>query len=312
MYFVAISVSSVQYVRSLRPDLFFKKNPGAAMKIKCIVAALCMGAMGVTFADDAIKDSNRQVRFVGGGRTIEYHEYDPSGQTGGNWFDSENGTLPSVGISYTAQGDALSFSDLYFYAGFDYARGKTHYDGYLQSNGVIVAPYQADSRAQMTDLELKFGKGFRFAEGKAQLTPYLGYSNHMWKRGSSRDQYSYKEVYEYQALALGLLSQYAFSPRLVASLDLSYGRTIDPSVTIEDAVDLELKSQPITTVGVSLDYKFTENWHAFAAYRMKKFKYGESAWKYAGQNSSGNAVYVMEPKSTSTFNDFSAGVGYRF
>jgi hypothetical protein len=282
------------------------------MKYKWVVAALCMSGMAMAQADDAIKDSNRQVRLSVGGRTVEYHEYDPTGQANGNWFDSEDGTLPGLSVSYVAQGDAIGVSDLYFSAAFTYGRGKTNYDGYLQSNGNLVAPYQTSTRTTMTDVDVKLGKGFRFADGKAQLTPYLGYSSHEWKRGSSRDMYWVKESYEYQAASLGLLAQYAFTSRLVASAEGSYGRTLSPRMTIEGGPTLELQSKPITMLGFGMDYKLSGNWRLHAAYSMKKFQYGESSYKYWGQNSSGQSVYVMEPTSKSTFNDFYAGIGYSF
>jgi len=128
------------------------------VKVIGVIAVTC-ALSGMAHADDAIKAANRQINFNYERQKIEYHEYDNEGVTSGGWLDSENGSQNGFSVNYTHQFDAWGISDWYANANFAYAKGKTDYDGYLQSyvDGSLT-PWQSKTDVKTTDFDLKFGK----------------------------------------------------------------------------------------------------------------------------------------------------------
>lgn len=272
-----------------------------------ILGALIAASLtiGTAQADDAIKAANRQINLNFERQKIEYHEYDTEGLTSGGWLDSENGSQNGFSIDYSHQFDAEGVSDWYFRAAFAYAKGKTDYDGYLQSaiDGSLT-PWQSRTDVKTTDVDVKFGKGFRLASDRVQLTPVGAYLYHTWKRDlAPGTPYGYREDYKHSALSVGLLGQFAITSRLVASAYGSIGRTISPELTIARAGKLDLKSRNIYTMSFDLNYRITDSFDVHGGVQQTRFKYGQSDIEYGS---------VYEPESKSTLTNYYVGAGYSF
>lgn len=274
------------------------------IKLICALALTC-ALSGLAHADDAIKAANRQVNLNYERQKIEYHEYDNEGVTNGGWLDSENGSQNGVSISYTHQFDADGVKDWYVSTSFAYAKGKTDYDGYLQSyvDGSLT-PWQSKSDVKTTDFDLKFGKGFRFASDRVQLTPVGDYLYHTWKRDlAPGTPYGYREDYKHSALSLGLLGQFAITNRFVASAYGSIGRTLSPELKVEHAATLNLKSRTIYSLSFDLNYRITDSFDVHGGVQQTRYKYGQSDVEYGG---------IYEPESKTTLTNYYVGAGYAF
>lgn len=275
------------------------------LKVIGVIAVTC-ALSGMAHADDAIKGANRQINFNYERQKIEYHEYDNEGVTSGGWLDSENGSQNGFSVNYTHQFDAGGINDWYADINFAYAKGKTDYDGYLQSyvDGSLT-PWQSKTDVKTTDFDLKFGKGFRFASDRVQLTPVAAYLYHTWKRDlAPGTPYGYREDYKHSALSVGLLGQVAITSRLVASAYGSIGRTLSPELTIEHSTRLDLKSRNIYTLSADLNYRITDSFDVHGGVRQTRYKYGQSDINYTSG--------IYEPESKSTLTNYYIGAGYAF
>lgn len=265
---------------------------------------IAMGLLGDALAaESAIAAANRQLLFSVGRHKINYVEYDNYGVTASGVLDSENGSQNGGRIGFVYQTDTADVSNLYLAASYMSARGKTKYDGHLQSftTGAVI-PYQTTSHSTTTDFQLKVGKGFAFANDRLQLTPYVSYAYHEWVRDSRTDTYGYLELYQHQAVGLGVLGQFALTPRLVGSVDVSHNAMIDPEMEVDDGPIFYLKSKSYSSIGLGLDYALSAQWRVHADYRYTRFKYGESP--VVGG--------FLEPSSRTVQKTFFVGVGLAF
>lgn len=275
------------------------------MRKLALVSALsflsALALAGAAQANESIQAANNQATFAVGSHDLEYHEIDTYGLTNGGYLDSETGHQPAFKFGLTRQGGLFGLSDIYLGASLAYAKGDTHYDGYLQG-GPSLVPYAATTRSTTTDFSLRLGRAYSFASvPDLQLTPFVGYGHQTWVRDMQGD-YGYKETYSHHLVEAGLMAQYAFTPALVGSVDASYGRTLGAEMETDGYSTFKLGSKPRTSVGVGIDYAITRQWHANASYRLTQFKYGES-------QDVGGAV---EPNSKSTTQEAMAGVGFHF
>lgn len=263
--------------------------------------AACCAAVVVSvpaYADDALRDVNNQVTLSAGGQHLNYVEstaqYDP--------LDSEKGTQASWQVGATVQRDILGIQDVYISASATYSNGSTHYDGYLEDNFGFMTPYQSTTHDKTIDVDVRLGKAFRVLP-QAQIVPYIEYGSHSWIRDSSSEAYGYYEHYRHQSVAVGILGQYAITPKLVASVDGGVGRTFAGKMTsgITDGT-FELGSSTTTAAQFGVDYAVTRHLHVHATYRISHFKYGAS-----------NVIdNEYEPDSTTTEHLVMAGLGYSF
>jgi opacity protein-like surface antigen len=268
------------------------------------VILLSMSCIDAAHAETGIKASNRQMNFSIGRQHINYAEKDNYGLTSNGVLDTEKGTLNDIKIDYVLQGDGLGIKDLYGSVSYSYAQGKTNYDGYLQnfSTGMLT-PYQTETHTSTDDLQLKIGKGFGFFSNQTmQLTPYVSYSYRKWRRDTSKDPFGYLETYGHNAMAIGLLAQFAITQNLVASIDASEGRTFGAQMQVDKSDTFELRSRPIHAYGFGLDYAFAGNWHAVGSYQYTQFRYGESPVVNG----------YIEPDSKTKVSKIYIGAGYGF
>lgn len=266
------------------------------------IAILGVLGMSCAHAETGIKAVNNQIGLSIGAQHIDYVEEDTYGATNTGVLDSEKGSQPGIKFHYGLQGDQLGIKDLYFKASYAYAKGKSHYDGYLQnlSTGALT-PYTSSTHVSSTDAQLKLGKGFVFGQ-QAQLTPYVAYNYREWERDSSRDTYGYLEMYSHDAVSFGLLGQYAITPKLVASFDASIGKILSAKMEVEHYTRFDLGNRPLYILEMGLDYALSPKLHLFGNYAYMQYRYGES-----------NIVAgFIEPNSKTKLHQIYLGTAYGF
>ncbi|HSD38366.1 MAG TPA: hypothetical protein VLC92_12715 [Rhodocyclaceae bacterium] len=265
-----------------------------------IVGAL---SLNLAHAEVGIKAVNNQIGLSFGGQNIDYVEEDGSGR----FLDSEKGSQPGLKAHYSLQGDRLGIKDLYFKASYAYFKGMADYDGFLQYSSGATTPYTGETHTSSTDAQLKLGKGFQVGLS-TQLTPYVAYNYREWERDSSSDPYGYLEMYSHDAVSVGLLSQYAFTPKLVGSLDLSVGYMFKAQMAIEHSsyYKFDLGKRPLFILDVGLDYAITNAWHVFGSMQYMQYHYGQS------NTIEGPGFTVYEPSSKSKILQLYLGAAYAF
>lgn len=278
------------------------------LKRIALAAAVLASTLSVAHADDTISRANNTIGISTGSHTLDYREVDNYGMTGTGTLDSEKGTQFMFEGSATRQGDVFGISDVYTSLAVSYSHGTTNYDGYLQStdgSSAALIPYQSSTTDSTTDVTLKVGKGFRFAAAghPAQVTPYVRYGFHNWVRNlGDGSEYGYKETYSHNELGAGVLGQYAFTNKLVGSVDGSVSATISPKMKADGIGDFSLKSKATETVSVGFDYAVTPALHVNGRYQFTHFEYGQS------DISNG----AFEPTSKTNEHVVLVGVGYAF
>lgn len=249
-----------------------------------------------------IKNANNQVVTGIGVHDLEYAEYDKYHQVPG-YLDTEMGSQPAVSFSIGQQADLLGQKNVYWKLDYIAAKGTTAYDGYLQdSNGNIVSPYKNTTDSGVDHFTLKLGKAFA-VNSHAQVTPFGALTSRAWRR-AMQGPYGYTEIYDFKALEVGVLGQYAFTPKLVGSASLSTGSTYNATMytNIIGQGNYKLGSSPITNINLNLDYVLNRSTHLNIGYFQSDFKFGESPVV-------GNS---FEPESFSKVKGFTVGVGFHF
>jgi opacity protein-like surface antigen len=270
-----------------------------------LAVAVLASTISVAQANDTILRANNQVSFSVGAHNLDYRELDRTGVTGGGDLDSEKGTQAAFEAAIRRQGDVFGFHNIYTSVAVDVSRGHTNYDGYLQSldgaSGLI--PFKNSTTNTTTDVIVKVGKGFALGQrAQAQVTPYLQYGFHNWVR-DMQGEYGYKETYSHHTLGGGVMGQYAFTNRIVGSVDANASATINPKMsTALFGGDFKLKTKAVESVSVGVDYALTDRLHANASYRFTHFEYGQS-----GVNGG-----AYEPDSKTNEHLFLVGLGYSF
>ncbi|MEM5373089.1 hypothetical protein V4C53_44935 [Paraburkholderia azotifigens] len=273
------------------------------LKRIALATAFLASTISLAHANESIVRANNQLSVSVGAHNLDYRELDKRGVTGGGDLDSEKGTQAAFEAAIKRQGDVFGFHNIYTSLSVDVSTGHTNYAGYVQSmdgsSGLI--PTDDSTSNTTTDVLLKVGKAFELGS-RAQAAPYLQYGFHNWVR-DMQGQYGYKETYSHHSLGGGVLGQYAFSNRLVGSLDANVSAIINPKMSADIVSgDFSLKAKATESVSVGVDYAFTNRLHANASYRFTHFEYGQS-----GANGR-----LFEPDSKTNRHLFMVGLGYSY
>jgi hypothetical protein len=280
------------------------------MKVTTI-AVLGALSLNLAHAEVGIKAVNNQIGLSFGGQHIDYVEEDTYGATTNGVLDSEKGSQPGLKVHYTLQGDRLGIKDLYFKASYGYFKGTTHYDGYIQSYTTgAITPYNSDTHTSSTDAQLKLGKGYQLGSS-TQLTPYIAYNYRQWERDSSFDLYGNLEMYSHDAGSIGLLTQYAITPNLVASFDASIGKMFNAQMEVDHYYKFDLGKRTLYTFELGLDYALSKEWHLFSNLQYMQYRYGESNTVPVAVNGVGMVDFI-EPNSKSKILQIYVGAAYAF
>lgn len=266
-----------------------------------IIASLLMAS--VAQANAPIKNANNQIAVSFGAHDLDYNELDEHNIADGKSLNSENGKQPAIKVSYTTQRDIFGIKDAYLATSIAFAHGDTDYVGYLQGGGALI-PFKNTTRSTTTDLNVRVGKGFTFASAPdVQVTPFIGLGYQLWVR-DMQGEFGYKEDYSHISYEAGVLAQYAVTPKIVASFDVSTGRTSNSKMTayLDEDVKFKMTNDTRTSIGIGADYAYSDKIHFSAGYRVTKFRYGESP--AVGE--------FLEPSSKTTTQELTAGIGFQF
>lgn len=274
---------------------------------------------------DTIKASNNQLKLSYVNSYVNYAE-----KIDGDVVDTEKGHVPGFGLSLSLMKDLFLGND-YIFAEFVRFNGNTDYVGSPAWGYPTITPgygsYTTNHSAQMTDINLRYGKGFEIND-RLLVTPYLEIGHHRWKRSFNNEAVvgactAYcgmyplsSEEYNNSHFGVGSLFQYSSSDNLVISGKVLVGRTFMASISgkgqnilfvtpyVNDGFSKQkLGNDFIYMAGISADYAFSEHIHGSVGIDYVDFKYGKSGL-FDGVN--------YEPDSHTKYTTVSVGLGYAF
>lgn len=282
------------------------------MQIIQFVRAGAFAAVVVAFfsgganADSPIIRSNNMVGISFADTRFNYTETG-NGILGndGETLDTEKGWVPGVRISASLMKDLIV--DKFYLAGaFTWNNGATKYTGSL-IGGVFGSVVQDDG-AIVRDFDFRIGKGFEITSN-FMATPFLGFGSHYWSRKVNAG-----EVYTHDYYGLGLLLQYALTPKFVLSADVLAGRTTGSRIDVAyidpvfNGFTGGLGGSGLYKVGFGADYALTEAFHLNAGLEYTAYRYGMSDLFLLGDNS----CCVGEPRSTTSTVTARVGLSYAY
>ncbi|WP_429498041.1 hypothetical protein ACQUFY_00170 [Robbsia andropogonis] len=281
-------------------DAYRQKNTVCIQHPFWLIATAFVAAMGVSMTAHAgtiFQSVNTQLTASAGGQYTNYRE-SSNNQT----LDTETGFQSAYQGKLSIQRDMAGIKDVYLSASFAYSKGRTDYDGHLNSASGASIPYQAGTRVNSTDVTVKVGKAFPVTN-QGQVIYYVYYGYHQWLRDSTI-YYGYDEHYSHHSAGLGMIGQYAITPKLVFSGEASVGGTFAASMKTDITQGKFRLGSDLTVMGsLGLDYAVAQHLHVNAAYQISHFKYGQS----------GTVDYFYyEPSSTTTNQTLQVGMGLSF
>jgi hypothetical protein len=246
------------------------------MLIRSAICALLLPASSLAFADAPIPQSNSEIFVGAGGQRLQYTE-----DVDNQFADSEIGKQAAATAGATWQGSVFGWRNVYAQGQYSFARGKTAYDGFLQSTqSPVLIPWTSSTDDETADWQLRLGKGFAFYGDEQMLTPFFAVGHHRWVRNSAQTDYpyGYLETYKHNSAELGLLAQVAFTQRLVGTVEIEAGESFGAGVAAPAlGTDSALGAQRILGCGIALDYAFTRHLHAQLEYHDVSFRYRMSS-----------------------------------
>ena len=269
---------------------------------------------------------------------LNYGEYANNGYSlsliGGSpdkYMDTENGFLKGFKLS-----DAITFYNFYNEANFSYYSGNDSYTGAKQ--GGIFGSLIGTTNSKIYNLNYKLGYMIPITNNFV-ITPYGELGWHMWKRDNIGGNNGQNEDYSNWLAMVGILGQYAFTPKLVGDVSFAYGTTFDAQMRANKA-DLTsanyntltnnwslsyadttwgLGSKSIYYIAGGLNYKFYGNFHIFGNVKYERFEYGQSSLNTYITNIYVDNTYAgyltntdWEPNSVTNEIIYTIGIGYSF
>ncbi len=270
---------------------------------------------------------------------LNYGEYANNGYAlslnGGSpskYLDIETGFLNGFKIN-----DSSTFYNFYNVASFSYYSGGDTYTGASLGGGAF------GSQIGTTDSKIynfNYKAGYMIpVTNKFVITPYGEIGWHIWKRDNIGGNNGQDEHYSNWLAMIGVLGQYAFTPKLVGKLEFGYGTTINAKVqgnemdmtvanydTTTSAWSYQfadtswgLGSKSIYNITAGLNYRFQGHFNIFGNAEYERFKYGQSALYVYDTQVYTDSVYqststyqVWEPNSVTNEIIYSIGAGYSF
>ncbi len=224
----------------------------------------------------------------------------------GTYFDTESGFIKGGRATVSGmRNDGIR--NLYFHFSYDQTNGNLNYVGGINgTNTSLIEP----TNAHMTDIGLRLGQGF-MVTNRMMLIPYVGYGFHHWGRGESAGlttPFNYYESYHNQYAAFGVLWQTEIFQRVITTLNLAYGRTIQPTISAPAFGFAEgLGPKPWRRAGVAVDYLIGRHEAVFMSATFTEFQYGAGPVIVASSGLIGN-----EPFSQTEITNYDFGARFLF
>ena len=201
---------------------------------------------------------------------------DFQGGTNNNAY-RQSGNVPSFGATLTKTWRAL-----YGQFAMTEAVGSTSYQG--QANG-----NETNATTHNTFLDIAGKLGYQFeSRDNISLTPYARIAFHRWfheiKGIPSSDRFidGLTETYQHSQYGVGLLGQFAVSPKLVLSADANVGQTFHANMRSWVPLGLtiinlyKLGNAGYQMVALGADYSPKQRWHVQANVNYWTFHYNPS------------------------------------
>lgn len=276
---------------------------------------------------------------------LNYGEYNDglASSINNKYLDTDNGFTNGFAINLSN-----TYNHWYSNENFSYYLSNVTYTGYNPTFGgtvlnpqTILLPINFTESSKIYNFNWKIGYMLPITD-KFVITPYGELGWHIWKRGDNTSQYAH---YSNWLAMVGILAQYAFTPKLVGNIDFGYGTTFDakteenhnpsggsyycynneistciPVGINEDTVTFDLGSKAIYNLSAGLDYRFYRKFHIFADVNYERFEYGQSSTVSLAPTAiynNGTFEYflpnsVTEPNSVTNEIIYSIGIGYSF
>lgn len=270
---------------------------------------------------------------------LNYGEYANKGYSlslnGGSpdkYLDTENGFLNGFKLS-----GASTFYNFYNEANFSYYSGNDSYTG--AKLGGVFGSLIGKTNSKIYNFNYKLGYMIPITDNFV-ITPYWELGWHIWKRDNIGGDNGQNEDYSNWLSMIGILGQYAFTPKLVGDVSFSYGTTFGAQIqaneidmtsanynTLTDSLSYSyadttwvLGSKSIYYIAGGLNYKFYGNFHIFGNVKYERFEYGQSPLNtyitnvYKDNNYIGYYVNppTWEPNSVTNEIIYAIGIGYSF
>jgi hypothetical protein len=296
------------------------------------------------YINQAILSVNNMLSISFSDLGLNYGEYNDGSAPSINnkYLDTDNGFLNGIAVNL-----AKTYNNWYSNVNFSYYITNDTYSGYIpaysgtaQNLQETLQPLTQTSSSKIYNFNWKIGYMLPITN-KFVLTPYGELGWHIWDRGDNTSKYAH---YSNWLAMVGILAQYAFTPKLVGNVDLGYGTTFDakaeednnasggafycqdtvsscnPFLIGEDTIIFNLGSKAIYNLSAGLDYRFYRNFHIIGNVNYERFEYGQSSTVYlTPTNIYSNGVLVSqfpnsytEPNSVTNEIIYSIGIGYSF
>lgn len=262
-----------------------------------LASVMALGCAPARAASPAIAASETAAKLA---LTAGYSKYEE------NVFpqDSENGGLVGVqaGLSVLTPAPVTipGLPDLYTGLEYDFAAGFLRYVGNVQAPGYPA--YQANDDDYYNTAIVRLGLGRPLGQG-VEIIPYIagGYQN--WHRNISGPE-GYGEFYQSGLAGAGIKLDIAAGPELVWSLSAESLAVLGGGISVPSKnFSGSFGSSAEERVSLDADYRFTDNWHAFAGL-------GITHYDYTG--SKANAFGIYEPLSSTLQINSEFGIAYGF
>ena len=230
--------------------------------------------------------------------------YGPEFLTGvGTPLDSEKGWVPGFSVTGSLMNNIGSLCNVYLMGRFTWVEGNTQY---WASGGPVTS---STDNATVNNADFRLGKGFSLGPN-AMLTPFVGGGTNWWDRFLT-GPFGYDEKYSHGYVGGGAMLQFSPAARWVLSVDGLVGETIASSMATSTTPGgspvifpqtYTLGSKLMYVVGGSIDYAFSQHWHANVGVEYVHFAYGQSPVSPIDGS--------LEPNSTTSYLSLSVGAGF--
>ncbi len=198
----------------------------------------------------------------------------------GEFLDSELSSYSNIdGYNITYQKDigkldednslesiSISFRDM---------KGSSLYNGFLQQNGVIIAPYQSVTQNEILEAKIRFKKTKYSLD--YDYTYFVSFAKREWTRDMSGSPYGYLEFYEWKYYDLGFKTIF-YDGHWELGLEVAYQKAISPSMIAY--MNIVSKFDLGTTQGyyykIPLGYNINKNMKIELEYEFNKWSIGAS------------------------------------
>lgn len=239
-----------------------------------VAASSLMFVTWAAHADQGIVayDNNLSLSFVQS--HVEYGErlVPPDGP----YFDTESGFIHGGRVAISGMGTD-KVPNVYFHLSYSQTTGNLNYVGGIQNSNGTTTPLTESTHAQMTDIGMRLGQGFAITDWM-MLVPYVAYGSRHWARGepaTTAAPYNYYESYRNQYAGFGVLWQVEPVHHFITTLNLAYGSTVHPTITVPALGFAEgLGPKPWKRAGITFDYLINRYESVFASAVYTQFQYG--------------------------------------